>query len=255
VTPERKAECYRIVSERFAAGEYDYVSRDLLDALDEALAVQVSIAEAMGREPSDGSDLVEAVRRLVRERGEALEDATLWRQEQAEIDADQSAVDDWLAENARIRAMPEAERTAAVADAVARGVFEDESDPSRYVDIENHTKQIAAAMPAFVRALTAEKEQRRRAEKAERERDEARQAAETWERNETQALVDGARMQERAERAEAALRDTCVRVADAVRFAVILRGAAPPSDEDLAAIVDNVLRGQRGTTTTRGGGQ
>ena len=71
-------------------------------------------------------------------------------------------------ENAKIRAMPEAERAAAVEDARARGVFDGEGrEPADYTDL----MRTAATMPGFVRACMKLKEASERAETAERERD------------------------------------------------------------------------------------
>jgi hypothetical protein len=126
---------------------------------------------------------LDAVRRLTEEhakraeglrfeRNEALTreaalrpDAQAWRDQEAELAADTANADDWIAENERIRALPPEAREAAVADAEARGVFRGD-DLSEYEAI----KKIAAAMPAFVRAV-----QQRIA--AERDRDALRAVA------------------------------------------------------------------------------
>lgn len=140
------ADWYTVKGANVVGGDGELISRILADharllaALDEARAERDA---------------------AVRERDEARADAEAWRNEQREIAEDWKASGDWLAENERIRALPEAERLAAIDDAKARGVFDD-------LDLDyDEARKRAALMPAFVRAV----QQRR---DAERERDEAR---------------------------------------------------------------------------------
>lgn len=105
----------------------------------------------------DGDGGIVAV--VVRERDDLAEDARLWREQQAEIERDLADADATIAMNDAVRALPEAERRAAVL-AGAGDVWTDAE--------HQRLRDTAATMPVFVRVCQEKRD-------ALRERDEAQE--------------------------------------------------------------------------------
>lgn len=116
--------------------------------------------DGMGMAPGIAEEYQSDLDRVTFERDEALVDARLWREQQAEIERDLESVDGAIAANDAVRALPEAERRSAIV-AGAGEIWTD--------DEHARMRDVAATMPVFVRVCQEKRE-------AIRERDEAQAA-------------------------------------------------------------------------------